>query len=122
MDELDELGVLESEKHLGGMGVQYESEVIYHNMLEELQKKCTWTWTGNGYKVTGPSGDHIFLPAAGYRGCKGNEGVHSIGTGGYYWSLTPYGSDEAGRLHFYSNGVGIEFYHRCRGFSVRLVQ
>lgn len=38
-DELDDLGVLESEKHLGGMGVQYESEVIYHNMLEELEKK-----------------------------------------------------------------------------------
>ena len=39
VDELDELGVLESEQHLGGMGVQYESEVIYHNMLEELEKK-----------------------------------------------------------------------------------
>lgn len=39
VDELDSLGVLESEKHLGGMGVQYESEVIYHSMLEELQKK-----------------------------------------------------------------------------------
>lgn len=39
VDELDDLGVLESEKHLGGMGVQYESEVIYHNMLEELEKK-----------------------------------------------------------------------------------
>jgi len=38
-DELDELGVLESEKHLGGMGVQYESEVIYHNMLKELEEK-----------------------------------------------------------------------------------
>ena len=39
VDELDGLGVLESEKHLGGMGVQYESEVIYHNMLEELESK-----------------------------------------------------------------------------------
>ena len=39
VDELDELGVLESEKHLGGMGVQYESEVIYHNMLEEIENK-----------------------------------------------------------------------------------
>lgn len=38
-DELDELGVLESEKHLGGMGVQYESEVIYHNMIKELEEK-----------------------------------------------------------------------------------
>ncbi|MBE6157866.1 MAG: Fe-S cluster assembly protein SufB [Firmicutes bacterium] len=39
VDELDELGVIESEQHLGGMGVQYESEVIYHKMLEELEKK-----------------------------------------------------------------------------------
>ncbi len=39
VEELDSLGVLESEAHLGGMGVQYESEVIYHSMLEELQKK-----------------------------------------------------------------------------------
>lgn len=38
-DELDQLGVLESEAHLDGIGVQYESEVIYHNMLEELEKK-----------------------------------------------------------------------------------
>ncbi len=38
-DEFDSLGVLESESHLGGMGVQYESEVIYHNMLDELEKK-----------------------------------------------------------------------------------
>lgn len=39
VSELDTLGVLESEKHLDGMGVQYESEVIYHNMLDELKKK-----------------------------------------------------------------------------------
>ncbi len=39
VDELDSLGVLESEKHLGGMGVQYESEVIYHSMLKELEEK-----------------------------------------------------------------------------------
>ena len=28
-DELDHLGVIESERHLDGIGVQYESEVIY---------------------------------------------------------------------------------------------
>lgn len=39
VDELDSLGVLEAETHMGGMGVQYESEVIYHKMLEELEKK-----------------------------------------------------------------------------------
>ena len=38
-NELDNLGVLESEKHLDGIGVQYESEAIYHNMLSELEEK-----------------------------------------------------------------------------------
>ena len=38
-NELDGLGVLESEKHLDGIGVQYESEVIYHNMLKEIEEK-----------------------------------------------------------------------------------
>ena len=39
VNELSELGVLESEQHMDGMGVQYESEVIYHNMLKELEDK-----------------------------------------------------------------------------------
>lgn len=39
VNELDSLGVLESEQHMGGMGVQYESEVIYHSMLKELKEK-----------------------------------------------------------------------------------
>ena len=38
-DELDSVGVLESETHMGGVGVQYESEVIYHNMLKEIEDK-----------------------------------------------------------------------------------
>ena len=39
VDELDSVGVIESEAHMGGMGVQYESEVIYHSMIEEIEKK-----------------------------------------------------------------------------------
>ena len=39
VDELDSVGVIESEVHMGGMGVQYESEVIYHSMIEEIEKK-----------------------------------------------------------------------------------
>lgn len=38
-NEMCQLGVIESEKHLDGIGVQYESEVIYHNMIDELEKK-----------------------------------------------------------------------------------
>jgi len=37
--EFKDLGVVGSEKYLDGIGVQYQSEVIYHNMLEELEKK-----------------------------------------------------------------------------------
>ena len=39
VDDLDSVGVLESEVHMGGMGVQYESEVIYHSMLKEIEEK-----------------------------------------------------------------------------------
>lgn len=37
--EFKSLGVIDSEKYLDGIGVQYESEVIYHNMIEELVSK-----------------------------------------------------------------------------------
>ena len=42
--EFQSLGVIDSEKYMDGMGVQYESEVIYHNMIEELvEKKVIFT-------------------------------------------------------------------------------
>lgn len=37
--EFRDLGVIESEKKMDGIGVQYESEVIYHNMIKELEEK-----------------------------------------------------------------------------------
>lgn len=37
--EFRDLGVVDSEKNLDGIGVQYESEVIYHNMIGELEDK-----------------------------------------------------------------------------------
>ena len=38
-DEFQSLGVIDSEKKMDGLGVQYESEMIYHNMIEELEAK-----------------------------------------------------------------------------------
>ena len=36
----DNLGVIKAEKqYLDGMGAQYDSEVIYHNMIKELSDK-----------------------------------------------------------------------------------
>ncbi len=49
--ELDSLGVLESEQYMDGIGVQYESEVIYHNMIKELaDKKVIFTSIDNAIK------------------------------------------------------------------------
>ena len=88
--------------------------------LEELKNQCTWTWTGSGYKVVGPNGNSIYLPAAGYRYCNGD--VSEVGSSGNYWSSTPYGSDRAYFLYFDSGEVSMGDGDRCGGQSVRLVQ
>ena len=87
--------------------------------FEELKSKCQWSWTGSGYKVTGPNGNSIPLPATGIRSCSGS--VYG-GSGGDYWSSTPNGSDHAWFLGFDSGGVGMDDDSRCYGRSVRLVQ
>ena len=88
--------------------------------FEELKSSCRWTWTGNGYRVEGPNGQSIVLPAAGYRECSGS--VYSVGAGGDYWSSTPYGSNSAWYLSFNSGDVSMYGGNRCRGRSVRLVR
>ena len=87
--------------------------------LEELNNKCKWTWMGSGYKVTGPNGNSIVLPAAGNRYCNGP--VDYVGSHGFYWSSTPNGSECAWCLFFNSSGVYMSI-RRCKGHSVRLVQ
>ena len=92
--------------------------------FEELKNKCTYEWTTHkevyGYKVTGPNGKSIFLPAAGYRNWYGN--VNCVGTNGYFLSFTPYDSDDAWSLGFHSSEVTMYVGGRCYGQSVRLVQ
>lgn len=51
---------------------------------DELLDNCTWTWSSKGgYIVTGPNGNSIFLPAAGYRYDSSRE---HAGSRGYYQS------------------------------------
>ena len=83
-------------------------------MLEELKSSCKWQWAGDGYRVTGPNGNSIVLPALGYRDSEGS--IHRVGDGGYYWSSYSWS------LNFWSNDVDIDEYIRSNGFSVRLVQ
>ena len=93
--------------------------------LQELRDKCTWKWTTQngvkGYKVTGPSGNSIFLPAAGIR--NGSSLYHAGGEYGNYWSSSPYESDSdyAYDLYFYSSIQGAYWNNRYYGLSVRPV-
>ena len=94
--------------------------------MEELENNCTWTWTTqngvNGYRVRGPNGNSIFLPAAGY--CNGSSRNY-VGEFGDYWSSTPYDYESdtvlAYRLFFYSPSHGGNWHNRSFGYTVRPV-
>ena len=98
----------------------FGSKLPTKEQLKELKNQCTWTWTGSGYKIVGPNGNSIYLPAAGFRSCSGD--VDSVGSYGSYWSSSPYGSEGACYLFFNSGGVSTNCGNRCSGLSVRLVQ
>lgn len=55
--------------------------------MEELEKNCTWKWITqngvNGYKVIGPNGNFIFLPATGYYSFNGSREYEDVC---YCWS------------------------------------
>ena len=91
---------------------------------DELRTKCTWEWKElngkKGYKVTGPNGNFIFLPAA---GCRLDSSLDGAGSRGDYWSSSLVASDSDGAcvLGFDSSFVGWDGYGRYYGRSVRAV-
>lgn len=95
-----------------------------HDEIKELVNNCTWKWTTyngvNGRLVTGPNGNSIFLPAAGYR--FGTD-LYNAGSSGYYWSATPLSdSYYAYYLYFYSGNYDWDYYdYRYYGHAVRPV-
>ena len=91
--------------------------------IEELKERCSWSWTSvngvKGYRVTGPNGNSIFLPAAGFRL---NSSLSLAGSRGYYWSATPLRDSYcAYRLFFDSDSCGWGYYDRFYGHTVRPV-
>ena len=92
--------------------------------LEELESKCKWKWTTingkKGYKVIGPNGNSIFMPAAGYRD---GSSLDYAGEYGKYWSSAPYESLDycAYCLFFDSSYQPYAWFGRLYGQSVRPV-
>ncbi len=91
---------------------------------DELRNSCIWTWTTlngvTGYRVTGPNGNSIFLPAAGYR--DGTD-VDNRGSNGIYCSSSLDGnySSYAFHLYFYVGDYDWTSRNRYYGRSVRPV-
>ena len=130
ISELQSQGYIDGE---GNLTAQYDAATANwggewrmptYDELNELNTQCTWEWTTqngvNGYKVTGPNGNSIFIPAAGDR--RGSS-LYYAGIYGYYWISTPYdySDDGAYSLGFNSSSRGMSIYGRGRGRSVRPV-
>ena len=94
---------------------------------DELREHCTWTWTTlngvNGCLVTGPNGNSIFLPAAGYRWREMLLGVGED-SDGINWSrsLNLELSEVAYCLYFNSDNSGRSCNDRSLGLTVRAVR
>ncbi len=93
--------------------------------MQELVNRCNWTWTTvngtRGYRVTGPNGNSIFLPAGGW--FSGDELLGGDVNGNYWTSSAVSGStSNAYYLDFYSDGdYEVETFTRKTGFSIRPV-
>ena len=91
---------------------------------DELRTKCKWDWTTqngvNGYNVTGPNGNSIFLPAA---GCMSGGMFYDAGSVGSCWSssLDTGNPRYAYFVYFYSDVVGWSYDYPGYGLSVRPV-
>lgn len=95
-----------------------------YEQQKELIEYCTWQWTQlngvNGYMVTGPNENQIFLPAGGDY----NDNIYGVGDYGLFWSSSLFPSvdkDGAYYTYFYSGSWRERDRIRYIGQSVRPV-
>ncbi|MBR7012158.1 MAG: hypothetical protein IKI10_04630 [Muribaculaceae bacterium] len=95
------------------------------DQVVELVNLCTWQWTERngvkGHLLTGPNGNTMFLPAAGYRD---GSSLEYVGTYGNNWSraLYSYLPDRVYCLYFDSQYWDSEDLGRYYGHVVRAVK
>ena len=92
--------------------------------MEELKRECNREWITingvNGYKLTGPNGKSIFLPATGFR----RESLHlNVNEYGAYWGSTPYQGEgnNSGYTYFLVDRYSVAWNSRFMGFAIRPV-
>ena len=90
----------------------------------ELNNECSWTLKSidghKGYLITGPNGNSIFLPMAGF---KENQYISQVGTGGFYWTGDSWDARDKSRMVDFheSSHNGSIWCYRYKGLSIRPV-
>ena len=116
---VDNKTVLDLEDDAAYVNMGADWRMPTYDELEELSSQCTWIWTTQngtkGYKVTGPNGKSIFLPAAGYRD---DSYFSNAGSRGYYWSASLHESYPYSACVLSFNSSGYDTYSCYRGFGV----
>ena len=124
----DNKTVLDPEDDAAAVALGGSWRIPTNVQLDELLTNCTWTWTSqkdiNGYLVTGPNGNSIFLPAA---GGWSNTTLYDVSSFGFYQSSSLYASLDAGYpegaywLDFQADKIYVRGSNRNKGLSVRPV-
>ena len=123
---LDNKSVLEAEDDAATVNMGSNWRMPTYDEMDELIKTCTWEWTTqngtNGYRVTGPNGMSIFLPAAGYRYGRPLD-LYDEGSFGNYWMSTIHEkvSYQGASLTFHSGSHYLYAFNRYSGRTVRAV-
>lgn len=96
---------------------------------QELYQNCSSVWTTmngvNGHLFTGPNGNTIFLPAAGFRW---DDSLDYAGHDGVYWSRTLHDTEPSFAYGFdfwsdnWGGNLGGNEYERFVGITVRAVR
>lgn len=92
---------------------------------QELIDETTYTWVTdyngsgvNGGLFTAQNGNFVFFPAG---GCWFQGGQNDVGSIGFYWSSTRFGTANAYYLYVADGRKGVSDYYRYAGSSIRPV-
>ncbi len=131
--DMDGKTILDKEDDVASAKLESPWRMPTEAEFKELIEKCAWKWTKwynmQGYKVVGPNGKYIFLPAAGANCYKEDEydtktnkySFDSLGYGNYWSRNISHSHECALRLAFDKDGHQIIGGIRCAGLTIRPV-
>ena len=127
----DHLTVLEPSDDAATVNWGGGARMATYNEWNEMLNNCSKTMTRQnriwGILLTGPNGNTLFLPAAGYRS---NSTIFTEGSSGYYWTSSFYAPCGAYGIYFDLDLKDISIkeismrpnIHRDSGVSIRAVR